>query len=580
MKKNSDVEKETEKYNVYEYAGRRSLGFFILAQFFIISFLIAAISYTFYSFYKIAKNNVSSMGETALLQVAEKLDGFLVRHEEILALTARNVNYMLENGDSYKRVRNYFFSETQKYAESPDYDIISVYGLVKGKYISGRNWTPKKTFDPTKRSWFKAALAAQGKVALVSPYIDAVSGKVVFSVSQMLPDKKGVVAIDIKMDELQKFAYTIHAQKNAEGFIMSAEGLVVAHSDPSENGKNYLLDKMSAQTLWHRDIAKLIIAKNHSAFNLKYDFGKIAVFSHTVNSRWKICMITGENELFAGFKKNLYLNIFLAFCIFSLILYLCALAYSDKYKSVNISETLRRYKIALEAKIKKQDADLKIQAQNQLIMQETVIEGMASLIEYRDVNTGKHVQNTKFYSKLLAHRLWELGLYKGEIDKNYIWMMGNAAALHDVGKISITDRILNKPEKLNDYEYEVMKTHTLMGGGIIRNIFGRGINPKIMKMSSEVAQYHHERWDGKGYPFGLKGEEIPLCARIVSIADVFDALVSPRVYKHAMSYEESFAILKKDAGTHFDPELVKIFLDLKPKIIEYLMKNQKNFKGL
>lgn len=573
MKKNSDVEIESEKYNVYEYSGRRSLGFFLLAQFFIISFLVAAFSYTFYSFYKIAKDDISLIGETSLMQVAEKLDGFLSRQEELLALTARNVNYMLENGDSYARVKNYFLSETKKFTENPESEIISVYGLVGGKYFSGRNWIPKENYDPTKRAWFKAASAAQGKVALVSPYVDIVSGKVIFSVSQMLPDKKSVVAIDIKMDELQKFAYEIHAEKDAEGFIMSAEGLVVAHSSPSENGKNYLLDKMTAETLWRRDIAKAISVHDHFSANLKYDFGKIAVFSQSVNSRWRICMISRERELFSSFKKNLYVNFFILFCIFVLILYFCVLAYSSKYKSVNISETLRRYKMALEAKIKKQDADLKAQAQNQLVMQDTVIEGMASLIEYRDVNTGKHVQNTKFYSKLLAEHLLELGLHKGEIDKNYIWMMGNAAALHDVGKIGITDRILNKAGKLDDYEYEVMKTHTLMGGGIIRNIFGRGIDPKIMKMSSEVAQYHHERWDGKGYPLGLKGEDIPLCARIVAIADVFDALVSPRVYKKAMTYDESFAIIQKDSGTHFDPELVKLFVELKPKIIAYLSKN-------
>ncbi len=574
MKKNSAVEIESEKYKVYEYAGRRSLGFFLLAQFFIISFLVAAISYTFYSFYKIAKDDISLIGETSLMQVAEKLDGFLSCQEEILELTARNINYMLENGDSYARVKNYFLSETKKFAEKPESGIISVYGLVGGRYFSGRNWIPQKNFDPTKRAWFKAAVKAQGKVALVSPYVDVVSGKVIFSVSQLLPDRKSVVAIDIKMDELQRFAYEIHSSNDSEGFIMSAEGLVVAHSSPSENGKNYLFDKMTAENLWRRNIAKAISSQEHFSANLKYDFGKIAVFSETVDSRWKICMISRESKLFSSFKKNLYLNFFISFCIFVLILYFCALAYSNKYKSVNISETLRRYKTALEAKIKKQAADLKTQAQNQLVMQDTVIEGMASLIEYRDVNTGKHVQNTKFYSKLLAEHILELGLHKGEIDKNYIWMMGNAAALHDVGKIGITDRILNKSGKLDDYEYEVMKTHTLMGGGIIRNIFGRGIDPKIMKMSSEVAQYHHERWDGKGYPLGLKGEDIPLCARIVAIADVFDALVSPRVYKKAMSYEESFAIIQKDSGTHFDPELVKLFMDLKPKIIAYLAKNQ------
>ena len=161
-------------------------------------------------------------------------------------------------------------------------------------------------------------------------------------------------------------------------------------------------------------------------------------------------------------------------------------------------------------------------------------------------------------------------MHTDEIDSDYMTQICNAAPLHDVGKIMISDMILNKPGRFTPEEFAVMQTHSEIGGNIVKDVLGNSTNPDLIKISSDVAHYHHEKWDGTGYPNGLKGEEIPLSARIMAVADVFDALVSKRVYKDAMDIEEAYRILEKDAGTHFDPELVQVFVAIKAQILAYL----------
>lgn len=223
-----------------------------------------------------------------------------------------------------------------------------------------------------------------------------------------------------------------------------------------------------------------------------------------------------------------------------------------------------------------EDQRTKIQKKNKdyIKMQESVIEGMATLIEYRDVNTGNHIQNTKFYAQLITDYLFDHNLHKDEVTPEFKDMIGNAAAMHDIGKISITDRILNKPSKLDETEYETMKTHTVIGAALVRQIFGKSLSKEALRFFIDVIQYHHEKWDGTGYPLGLKGDEIPLSARITAIADVFDALVSPRVYKKEIPAEEVFKTIESSKGTYFDPELTEIFLSLKPQILKHL--NEEN----
>ena len=139
--------------------------------------------------------------------------------------------------------------------------------------------------------------------------------------------------------------------------------------------------------------------------------------------------------------------------------------------------------------------------------------------------------------------------------------------MHDIGKIIISDTILNKPGKLTPEEFEIMKTHASAGAKIVYEILGGIENIKYVEIASDIAHFHHEKWNGKGYPEGKKEKEIPLCARIMAVADVFDALISERCYKKAMSYEDAFNLIQNESGEHFDPQIVELFMELKDEIL-------------
>ena len=196
-------------------------------------------------------------------------------------------------------------------------------------------------------------------------------------------------------------------------------------------------------------------------------------------------------------------------------------------------------------------------------MQTQIISRLANLIESRDTETGEHVARTSAYIRTLARDASRNGLYLDVINDDYIDELTTLSPLHDVGKILISDKILRKPGKLTPEEFEEIKKHASGGGEIAKQILSDISSEEYVKFAIDIITYHHERWDGKGYPSGLKGEEIPLSARMMAIADVFDALISKRCYKEAMSPEEAFKIIEEESGTHFDPQLVAVFLENK-----------------
>lgn len=193
-------------------------------------------------------------------------------------------------------------------------------------------------------------------------------------------------------------------------------------------------------------------------------------------------------------------------------------------------------------------------------MQDALIMVLADMVESRDENTGDHVKKTAAYTRIIMDKLREMGIYSDKLTDQFVFDVERSAPLHDIGKISISDTILNKPGKLTDEEFEIMKTHTIAGAMIIEQTIQKLPESGYLEEAKNIAHYHHEKWNGKGYPEGLLGEDIPLSARIMAVADVFDALVSERCYKKAFSFEEAMNIIKKDAGSHFDPNVAEAFL--------------------
>ena len=192
-------------------------------------------------------------------------------------------------------------------------------------------------------------------------------------------------------------------------------------------------------------------------------------------------------------------------------------------------------------------------------IQQSVISSLATVVEERDENTGEHIQRTSEYVRMLSDAMKADSRYVS-VSAEFLNNVQLAAPLHDMGKIRIPDAILNKPGRLTDEEYAVMKQHSAYGAEIIEKTLQVIEEEDYYNVAKNIARHHHERWDGKGYPDGLRGGEIPLEARIMALADVYDALVSKRVYKEAFSKEKACEILREGAGTQFDPDLTRLFL--------------------
>ncbi|MBN2528368.1 MAG: response regulator [Deltaproteobacteria bacterium] len=187
------------------------------------------------------------------------------------------------------------------------------------------------------------------------------------------------------------------------------------------------------------------------------------------------------------------------------------------------------------------------------------IKALATLAEYRDEDTGTHLFRVAEYCRTIGDELLAKRLYSATSD--FVATVAEASPLHDIGKVAIPDAILLKPEKLTKEEFDTMKTHTVVGAQTLLSVTRSNFHNRYLLIGADIALSHHEKWDGSGYPHGLSGENIPLCGRIMAIADVYDALRSQRCYKPEFTHDKAFQIITEDSGVHFDPVLVKIFVE-------------------
>lgn len=194
-------------------------------------------------------------------------------------------------------------------------------------------------------------------------------------------------------------------------------------------------------------------------------------------------------------------------------------------------------------------------------IQESAISSLAKLAEFKDFDTGEHINRVSHLTARTARRLLEKGL-REKVDWTFVNHIGLASILHDVGKVGVPEKILLKPGKLTEDETQLMRLHSSLGGEILKKAADKVNIRNYLSLAAEIAHYHHEKYDGTGYPMGLKGKEIPLSARIVAVADVYDALISKRPYKEPMSHDGAVAVIRQEAGRHFDPEIVEAALEV------------------
>jgi putative two-component system response regulator len=234
-------------------------------------------------------------------------------------------------------------------------------------------------------------------------------------------------------------------------------------------------------------------------------------------------------------------------------------------KRVQIHCELKMHQCHLEELVNKKIEELEL-------LQEITIECIANLAEYRDNETGGHIRRTREYIKVLVNELKSYPKFAKYLTDKYVKLLCQSAPLHDIGKVGIPDSILLKPGALTSDEFNIMKYHTLIGKKTLEIADEKMNKESFLHFAAEMAASHHEKWDGTGYPRGLKGDEIPLIARLMAVADVYDALVSKRIYKEAITHEKAVGIIKSGSEKQFDPDIVKAFLDVQDKIKQILNK--------
>lgn len=248
--------------------------------------------------------------------------------------------------------------------------------------------------------------------------------------------------------------------------------------------------------------------------------------------------------------------------------YLFAFIWTMALQGVCVTAILFRIASEQNTEHQKQHQESLSQTRDLLQTRDAVIFGLAQLAESRDNDTGQHLERISLYSTRLAAAARRDPRFQSRITPSFVRLIGISSALHDIGKVSIADSILLKPGPLSDSERHEMKEHAIRGADCISKIEDRLGNCNFLQMAKEIASSHHERWDGSGYPEGLKGEEIPLSARIVAIADVYDALRSKRTYKDSFSHEQTVEMISAESGQQFDPALVEVFLKIQYRFFE------------
>jgi putative two-component system response regulator len=269
---------------------------------------------------------------------------------------------------------------------------------------------------------------------------------------------------------------------------------------------------------------------------------KIKEFSHTIPIIFLTVKGGVEDEIY-GFKLG-------------------AVDYISKPFSPPIVKA--RVRSHLELSNQKHMLELAVSERTQEIARarDVAIHCMASLAETRDIETGKHIRRTQAYVRVLAKQLRNHPRFSTYLDDQRIELICNAAPLHDIGKVGVPDRVLLKPGKLDSEEWVEMRRHAEYGLIAIENAEKELGNTPLLDVAKAIAYTHHERWDGTGYPLGLKGDEIPISGRLMALADVYDALITKRVYKDIYSHEDAVEIIKAERGTHFDPDITDAFLEL------------------
>ncbi len=502
-------------------AGKRSrfnLIFTLLVTLVLIAFVVL---YNTISFYNISVTGVYVDGETAVKMTAVDLDNYLTVAETTLRVAADTVELMEQNGDTSADILRYLTDQTIKQSEHFDDCFTGIYAYVNGDYLDGSGWVPPEGYDPLTRDWYSAAIAANGEVVIVSPYLDAQTGSIVITIAKSIYDQN-VVCVDVIVDYIKEVTEQASIGGKGYGMVVNKDGFIVAHQNGEYNGKN-LAD------IYSQELLDEILGVKEGRINAVLNGEDTTLFISPIMDQWVDVIAVSNAELLKDIRSQLLVNILVSLIMFCLIAFFYYLGY--------------RNEMAYNKKV----GEMNIQ----------VVSALAAAIDAKDNYTNGHSSRVATYARMIAERIGY-----SESKQNEIYMMG---LLHDVGKIGVPDDVINKPTKLTEEEFELIKKHPEIGSRILESIKER---PRL----AIGARWHHERYAGGGYPDGIKGEEIPEEARIIAVADAYDAMTSCRSYRKVMPQEKVREEIVKGSGIQFDPRFAEIMIRLIDEDKDYSMK--------
>ena len=469
-----------------------------------------------------------ALGESVLIQEHEQVTAYIARAMDSVQSAAINIEYMMGQGTENSDILDYLRNQTTSYSKFIDENFTGVYGWINGEYLDGTNWEPDADYIPTERVWYAEAVKGGGEPVIVDPYLDAKTNNVMLSVSVMLDDMASVLSVDIVMDKLQEIAEEITLGGKGYGFICDTKGLIIAHSNPELKGTDFK-DDVEMKSLYNR----IFQVSGRDNFEFNRNGIDCTVFVDNVFGDWYDVVVINNSSLYEETAALTRSSIIASLAIYLLIAFFSGVNYKSS----------KHYLAMLEESGKKVEE-----------VTNAALSALARAIDAKDKYTQGHSLRVAKYSREIARRMG-----KNEDEQNEIY---TSALLHDVGKIRIPDDIINKPGKLTDEEFTYIKLHTVSGYGILKDISGD-------RMPAVCARHHHERYDGRGYPSGIAGKEIPEYARIIAVADSYDAMASNRSYRQALPQAVVRSEIEKGKGVQFDPDIADIMLEIIDEDVNY-----------
>ena len=508
--------------------GKRSTFNFVFTMAITLALMVFIVFYNSRTLYKAQVTGLYEDGDDIVVSTATEIENYMIIAETTLRVTADTVDMMEKNGNSPDDVRRYLTDQTNKQFEMFDESFTGIYAYYNGEFMDGSGWVPPDDYDPVSREWYSVAADANGEIVIVSPYIDAQTKSVVITFAKAISNEKNsakstnVVALDIIVNHIQSVTENVDIAGKGYAMVVNADGFIVAHKNTEYIGQN-------VADIYGVDNYEKMVKSGGDRIKTDIDGEACELFVHSVLGQWTAVIVIGNAELYENIYSQLAVNIIISLMTFLLISYFYYFGYKIE-----------------------QNNSKRVEALN---MQ--VVSALAEAVDAKDTYTNGHSSRVAKYAKMIAARAGY-----SPAAQNEIYMMG---LLHDVGKIGVPDDVINSPGKLTDEEYEKIKEHPVIGGKILESIKER---PKL----ATGARWHHERYDGSGYPDGIAGDQIPEEARIIAVADAYDAMTSRRSYRSVMPQDKVRGEIARCSGTQFDPRFAEIMLYMIDEDKDYTMR--------